>query len=235
MTIKHICFDGDGVLWSGTNEGYIQCFHRAIAEVGVSLNLEKVHERAMLHWGKSAVHVIEGIIPEFPLLVDEAVERFHALLITDFFRDTAQPIPGVKDALAELHARGDLTLSLITGMISPNRTVICKRFGIEDYLDIAFSPTDSDDPKLQKTTGYHLKEIMRQEGLAPSEVVVVGDSGSDLVMAQNCNASFVAVLSGHFTREQALELGVADILESAAELPQWVRGREREREQSIVL
>ncbi len=235
MTIKHICFDGDGVLWSGTNEGYIRCFHQAVAEVGVSLHEEQVHERAMVHWGKSAVHVLEGILQGYPLLVEEAVEHFHKLLVTDYFRDAAQAIAGVRESLAELHQSGGFTTSLITGMISENRVVMCERFGLEDSLDYAYSPTDSDDPKLQKTTGYHLREIMKSEGLDPSEVVVVGDSASDLVMAQNCGVSFVAVLSGNFSREQVLELGVTDILESAAEMPQWVRGRNREIEQGIPL
>jgi phosphoglycolate phosphatase len=62
----------------------------------------------------------------------------------------------------------------------------------------------------------------RDTGLEPAEVVVVGDNTHDLEMARSAGAGWaIGVLSGNSDRHH-LEPVADVILESAAELPDWL-------------
>jgi FMN phosphatase YigB (HAD superfamily) len=69
LMLKHIVFDCDGVLWDGTNEGYVQCYHRAALEAGAAIDYALANQRILANWGTSAQQEIEGLLPDHPHLV----------------------------------------------------------------------------------------------------------------------------------------------------------------------
>ena len=159
--LKHIIFDCDGVLWEGTNEGYVRCYHRAAVEVGIELDYGVARERIVANWGRSAQHEIEGMIPEHPECVGEVVRRYRRLVRSDLFLERRGPDPRrARDpaiAPAALSALGDHG----DERRQPRHAAV--RFKLRGYLRHALSTGDSDDPARQKHTGYHLRQLLEWE------------------------------------------------------------------------
>jgi phosphoglycolate phosphatase-like HAD superfamily hydrolase len=218
--LKHIIFDCDGVLWEGTNEGYVRCYHRAAVEAGIELDYAVARRRILANWGRSARREVEGMIPDHPQLVADVVERYRRLVRSDLFLSTAALIPGVKQTLESLSGR--YGLSAITGMNADNLATLLARFELRSYLRHALSTGDSDDPSRQKHTGYHLRQVLDWEALAPCEVLCVGDAPVDVEMAQQVQAPIVVVLTGHLDQLHAGKLGVLATIPTVADLPQWI-------------
>jgi phosphoglycolate phosphatase-like HAD superfamily hydrolase len=221
--LKHIVLDCDGVLWQGTNEGYFQCYHRAALEAGLELDFETARQRILVNWGQSALAEIRGMIPDHPHRVAEVAQNYERLVRSDLFLNTASLVAGAREALGELTRK--FRLSAITGMNRDNLDDLMRRFELADCFRFRLSTSESDDPRKQKPTGYHLRRLIDSEGLQPHEVLCVGDAAADVAMARSQSAPVVVVLTGHLTRSQARELGVTDILPSVASLPDWLRTR----------
>jgi phosphoglycolate phosphatase-like HAD superfamily hydrolase len=220
MALKHIVFDCDGVLWHGTNEGYFTCYHQAALEVGVALDLEVVRERILQNWGQSVRLEVEGMLPDHPELVAEVSQRYERLVRSELFLSRASLVAGAFRTLEALASH--YALSAITGMNADNVEAMFARFGLRRFFRHAFSTAETDDPKRQKATGYHLGQLLESEQLVPEEALCVGDAAVDVQMAWRQRVPIVVVLTGHLTAEQARGLGVGAIISSIADLPSWL-------------
>jgi phosphoglycolate phosphatase-like HAD superfamily hydrolase len=218
--LKHIVFDCDGVLWQGTNEGYVKCYHRAAVEAGIEIDYALAQRRILANWGTSAQHEVEGMIPDHPHRVAEVVERYRQLIRSDLFLGTATLVPGVRQALQSLSPH--YALSAITGMNADNLPKLLDRFELRDCFRHTISTGETNDPALQKRTGYHLRQLLDWETLAPHEALCVGDAQVDVQMAERQQVPIVVVLTGHLDERQARDLSVRAILRSAADLPAWI-------------
>ena len=217
---KHLVFDCDGVLWQGTNDGYFVCYHRAATEAGIGLDFDLARERILKNWGKSARMEVEGMIPEYPDRVNDVVARYRKLVRSDLFLSTASLVPGTGETLKVLSRK--FGLSAITGMNFANLTRLLSRFELRQHFKHAISTSETDDPAQQKATGYHLRQLMEQEGLGSGDVLVVGDALSDVQMARSQGVDIVAVLTGHLTEEEARRLGVTKTLPDVTALTEWL-------------
>jgi phosphoglycolate phosphatase len=220
MALKHIVFDCDGVLWSGTNEGYFRCYHAAALEAGIPLDFEVARQRILENWGLSMLQEVKHMLPDHPALVPQVVQNYRRLVHSDMFLSCASLIPGTVSALQSLAAR--YRLSAITGMNPKNLDTLLARFHLRSFFRHVISTGDVSEPHKQKKTGYHLGSLLRQEGLKPNEALVVGDALVDVEMARQQQVPLVVVLTGHLDRQQAQELGVEHVLSSIADLPKWL-------------
>jgi phosphoglycolate phosphatase-like HAD superfamily hydrolase len=160
------------------------------------------------------------MIPDHPQLVADVVQRYRRLVRSDLFLSTAVLIPGVKQTLESLSRR--YGLSAITGMNADNLATLLARFELRSCLRHALSTGDSDDPARQKHTGYHLRQVLDWESLAPCEVLCVGDALVDVEMARQVQAPIVVVLTGHLDQVHADQLDVVATLPTVADLPEWI-------------
>lgn len=226
MTLKHIVFDCDGVLWEGTNDGYFKCYHQAALEAGIEIAYEVARQRILAYWGQSAEREVEQMIPEHPDRVPSVLRNYQRLIRSDLFLSTAALIGGVPETLDQL-ARS-YRLSAITGMNTDNLGKLLDRFRLRPYFQHLLSSGETDDPDKQKATGYHLRQLLEGEGLEPGEALCVGDALCDVQMAQRRQVPIVVVLTGHLTEVEARALGVAGVLPSLRFLPEWIvrRGRD---------
>jgi phosphoglycolate phosphatase-like HAD superfamily hydrolase len=220
MTLKHIVFDCDGVLWNGTNEGYFKCYHQAAVEEGIPLDVKTAQSRILTNWGQSAEIEVRGMIPEHPNLVPHVLDRYERLVRSALFLDTASLIPDADTTVRRLGR--DFGASVITGMNADNLHQILDRFRLRGVFQHTISTSETDDPRKQKPTGYHLGRLLVAEGLTPDEVLCVGDAVSDVQMATRQRVPIVVVLTGHLTECQARQLGVCDVIPSVADLPAWL-------------
>lgn len=218
--LKHIIFDCDGVLWQGTNEGYVKCYHRAAVEAGIHLDYSLARERILANWGTSAEHEVEGMVPDHPHLVPEIVARYRRLVRSDLFLSTATLVPGTQPTLQTLSRR--FGLSAITGMNTDNLAKLLNRFDLSAYFRHVISTGETNDPTRQKGTGYHLGRLLHDEAISPDEALCVGDAPVDVQMAQRQQVPVVVVLTGHLDAQQAHDLCVDAVVDSVADLPSWI-------------
>lgn len=218
--IRHLVFDFDGVLVRGTNEAYFRCYEWAAREAGIPLSSAVVHERILMNWGESVRKEVEGLLPDHPEKVNEVIARYESKIEEEMLL-SAVLIPGAAETLTQLSEQ--YSLSIISGMNIRSLKILLSRFGIEPCLVDYVSTCRSHDPAKQKSTGYHLGELMKTRGLASSEVICVGDGSSDVSMAQNKGVRIVVVLTGILDEPSARRLGVSDILPDVSALPEWLR------------
>lgn len=77
---------------------------------------------------------------------------------------------------------------------------------------------DLDDPNHAKPHAHIAETIMRHEGIAPENTIMVGDDRNDVGMARNAGIEPAVVLSGHFNCEEAEALGVRYIIDDVSSL-----------------
>lgn len=163
----------------------------------------------------------------FPRLSDEdqmlAVARFNE--ITSVQGSTmAVALPGIVDTLAALHKRS-YRLGVATNDSTSGAEKTLVTLGVAQLFDAAYGYDAVANPKPAPDT---IQAFCDLTGLRASEIAMVGDNRHDLEMARagGCGLA-VGVLSGTGTRESLAE--IADvILDSVADLPDFLSARVRE-------
>jgi phosphoglycolate phosphatase-like HAD superfamily hydrolase len=217
--IEHVSFDFDGVLATGSNTAYVDCFHRALEEVGVSLDPELERQRILELWGRPVEEHVSLLLLEHPEKVPAAVEIFLEARRSPAFRAQVSLFPGAEDVLIKLAQ--DYSLSIVSG---------AERALIESVLGKQLLPLFSSihsgyelTPELGKPSPYMLELAMQTAGTEPAKTAYLGDAPIDLRAAIAAKTTPMAILTGHLTRLQAQQIGAKLILEDIRELPDTVK------------
>jgi phosphoglycolate phosphatase len=136
----------------------------------------------------------------------------------------AVALPGIVDTLATLHKRS-YRLGVATNDSTSGAEKTLVTLGVAQLFDAAYGYDAVANPKPAPDT---IQAFCDLTGLKPSEIAMVGDNRHDLEMARagGCGLA-VGVLSGTGTRESLAE--IADvILDSVADLPDFLSARVRE-------
>lgn len=114
-----------------------------------------------------------------------------------------RPFPGVPELLQELRGLGQAM-----GIATSKRRVPLSRqlegFGWTGYFDPIVTP---DEVQAGKPHPESLELILRQTGLAPEELVMVGDTPFDLEMARHAGVPSVAVGHGFYGEAELAAFG----------------------------
>lgn len=218
--IKLIVFDFDGVIITGSNQGYFNCYHKALESVGIKLNPEKERSRILERWGQHHRREIELLLKEHPDKVDDAVKVYDENFSNTVYGDTIHLIEGAKETLEGLSKKYILTISSGTERDSLERLI--KKFDIV-YFKKIISGYDLKGHKQQKPSPFSIDIIAEEFKIPKGEIVCVGDGMTDVLMAQNAGVIPIVVLSGHLNEEEARSLGVKYIIPSIKELPKTLR------------
>ena len=218
--LKHIVFDCDGVLWQGTNEGYLACYHGAAVEAGIEIDLRAGQPADPRQLGsiRPARNRGDDPRPSAPRRGSvRALSPTRAFRSFSGHRHARSRRPASLAALSRRYG-----LSAITGMNADNLAKLLDRFELRAFFRHAISSGEANDPAQQKRTGFHLRQVLDWEAVAPHEALCVGDALVDVQMARQQQVPIVVVLTGHLDERQARDLGVEAILRSVADLPAWI-------------
>jgi len=134
------------------------------------------------------------------------------------------PLPGVREALAELH-RGGLKLGVATNDSTGGAERTLAALGVSQLFVAAYGYDAVANPKPAPDIVHAFSDLT---GLKLSEIAMVGDNRHDLEMARAGGVGLaVGVLSGTGTRE-TLEPLADVVLGSVAELPALLAGLGRD-------
>ncbi len=235
--IKGILFDKDGTLvdfnatWLGVAdfmamdaaEGDRWKADRLLAAAGYDFATKRFKPDSIFASGTN-MDVVELW---FPRLSDEdqmlAVARFNEITSVQG-SSMAVALPGIVETLGVLH-RKSYRLGVATNDSTTGAEKTLLTLGVAQLFDAAYGYDAVANPKPAPDTILAFSDLT---GLRPAAIAMVGDNRHDLEMARagGCGLA-IGVLSGTGTRESLSQ--IADvILDSVADLPDFLSARVKE-------
>lgn len=126
--------------------------------------------------------------------------------------------PGVSELINELSNR-KIRLAVITNKTETTAIKIINHFFQPGLFEYILGCSDKFKPKPDPEIGLYLCNSM---ALKPSEVLYVGDSGSDMTFGNNAGFYPVGALWGYRSREELIQNGAAAVVESPEGLVEFL-------------
>jgi phosphoglycolate phosphatase len=168
-----------------------------------------------------------GLTPE-QSRVDEAFEWFRGELHEIYTAHPPTPLAGVENALEALRSQG-VKIALTTGFSRDVAELILAAMGWGIGADRDSTVADvlvcSDEVPNGRPAPDLILEAMRRAGVEDfDDVVAAGDTAVDITAAQNAGVTSIGVLTGHLGSDAFQSVGADVVLESTAELPEYLLG-----------
>jgi len=127
------------------------------------------------------------------------------------------PMPGAFDTITRLKAAG-IAVTLTTGFSPVTRDALLDSLGWTGLADLVLSPGDVG--RGRPFPDLNLTALIRTEALGVQNMLVAGDTSSDMLSGVRAGAGrVVGVLSGAHDEETLVAAGASDILPGIAGLP----------------
>jgi len=207
-----IAFDWDGTL-SDSTAIITRCIQLAVVDVGGRLPSDKDASYVIgLGLMQALAHAAPDVSPDkYPEL--GARYKHHYLA----HQNDIALFDGVLSMLADLKARNHV-LAVATGK---------SRRGLDDALQTSalqglFDGSRTADETAGKPHPLMLQELMREFGVEPDRLLMVGDTTHDLQMALNAGCPSVGVSYGAHEPAAFTELSPRHVAHSVADLRAWL-------------
>ncbi|MFH1177794.1 MAG: HAD family hydrolase [Acidobacteriota bacterium] len=142
-----------------------------------------------------------------------ALERYVVNLETALQPGTVQVLPGARELLADLAARPEIRIGLLTGNIAPGAEIKLKAAGLLGWFEIGAYGSDSENRDALVPVARERALARWGDDFAGTRTVVVGDAPADIRCARAGGARAVAVASGWTPREHLAALAPDAILD----------------------
>jgi phosphoglycolate phosphatase len=183
------------------------------------------HDYIRRSMGQSKIAVFTEVLGGDHHRAEQANAAFERAFDQAVGRGEVAPMPGAETTFAILRDAG-VRVCLTTGFSPATRDGIVGALGWEGAVDLALSPSDAG--RGRPWPDMILTAILRLRIDDVSEVAVVGDTASDLLAGTRAGASLVVgVLSGAHARDELVEAPHTHIVDSVADVPRLLVGRDR--------
>jgi phosphoglycolate phosphatase len=215
--ITTACLDMAGT--TVADEGSVlAAFGAAIAEYGLTPGADGYDEAmTVVHatMGQSKIEVFRRILRDSDraLRANAVFEASYADAVRD---GLVTPLPGAAETITALRAAG-IRVCLATGFAPATRDALLDALGWWPLIDLALSPADAG--RGRPWPDLPLTALIRLSGGAVSELLVAGDTVSDVESGRRAGAGLVAgVLTGSGDRAALEQAGAPHILDSVTGL-----------------
>jgi phosphoglycolate phosphatase len=196
----------------------LAAFTAAAADAGLVPGAPGYDEAmAVVHetMGQSKIEVFRRILgaEDRARRASQVFEASYAEAVRD---GLVRPLPGAAETIIGLRAAG-IRVCLATGFSPATRDVVLDALGWRPLIDLALSPADAG--RGRPWPDLALTALLRLGGGAVSELVVAGDTPSDIEAGLRAGAGVVAgVLTGRAGRAELEQAGAPHILNSVTGL-----------------
>lgn len=215
--VKLVIFDFDGVIITGSHEGYFTCYHRALEAVGVQLDPAEERKRIIENWGKGYKLQLEYLLRDHPKLLSNAITAYEKCYYSPIFSKNIRLIKDADRTLRTLNK--EYTLAIASGMMKKTLYKLLQKFNIQDIFQAVIAGDEIQNPEDKKPAPFMLSKILEHFSISEEQAVYVGDAANDVKMARNAGIIPIVVLTGHLTRKEATSLGVRTIIPNITYLP----------------
>jgi HAD superfamily hydrolase (TIGR01549 family) len=130
----------------------------------------------------------------------------------------ARIYPGMEKILNSIKESGKI-LALFTGKGTPTTTITLQEFRIEKYFDYVVT---GNDVVKRKPSSEGLFKIMKHFAFQPDEMLMVGDSVSDVKAAHEAGVKIAAVVWDSYAKEKVLQMKTDFVFNDTKEFQDWL-------------
>lgn len=211
--LKLVVFDCDGTLVD-SQHSIIACMEAAWRAFGLTVPPTASDVRRVV--GLPLVESIARLHPDGTGTDHSALADCYKQAFTAMRRGgpEEEPLfPGVRDAIERLAEAGVL-LGIATGKGRRGLSLTLSRHGLMDFF---VTRQTADDAPGKPNPGMLLR-AMEETGAGPAEIVMVGDTTFDMMMARNAGVPAVGAGWGYHEPEELRGAGAGVVIQSCAEL-----------------
>ena len=207
-----VVFDWDGTLIDSTAT-IARSIQAAAADLGLPV---PDFEQASHVIGLGLQDALARAVPSLP---PERAHDFSMRYRYHYFaaEDTLALFEGARELIEALHASG-VPLAIATGKSSHGLARAMKTTGMTAF----FASTRCADQTLPKPHPAMLLELSDEFGVETNRMLMIGDTTHDLQMAAAARTEAVGVTYGAHPRDQLAALQPMALVDSVAELRQWL-------------
>lgn len=207
-----IAFDWDGTLFDSTAI-ITRCLQAAVRDVGGTVPSDRAASHVI---GMGLMQALAYAAPDVPEdQYPELGRRYRQHYTAQ--QDDISLFDGVLPLLAELRQRNH-HLAVATGMGRAGLDLALRAAQLQGVFDASRTA----DETAGKPHPRMLQELMREFGLAPDRVLMVGDTTHDLQMARNAGCASVAVSYGAHPVAGFAQWRPLYVAHSVAQLRDWL-------------
>ena len=233
-----LLFDIDGTLLTGATRAHVEAVHRALTDVYGLADPAAVHVEAA---GRTDLEIARAIMLNSGVSAgrfDARIDEFRAACVAEYAQRCPESladrvVPGIAPLLAELAARPNVVLSLVTGNLEPIARLKLARAGLGGWFRAGqggFGSDSEDRTELPAIARRRAGRLLGSEGPlagrppysrdgdAPSyprdHTIVIGDTPRDIACARADDVRCVAVTTGPYGAEA---LSRADAVAASAD------------------
>jgi pyrophosphatase PpaX len=133
-------------------------------------------------------------------------------------RRLARLYPGMIDVVRFLHQRGT-RLAIFTGKGTHTTRITLEECGIAEYFDMIVT---GNDVVQHKPSAEGIRKIISHFQLNPDEVLMVGDSVSDVKASHEAGVKIAAVLWDSYGKEHVMRMQTDYVFHDVTELHRWL-------------
>jgi HAD superfamily hydrolase (TIGR01509 family) len=195
--------DVDGTLVD-TNYQHALAWYRAFRQHGVTLALWEIHRRIGMGGDQLVTSLVgEGFEDRYGDDVRAAEKALYLALMPE-----VQPLPGARDLLEALHARGHTIV--LASSAKPDE--LQHYIQLLDAHEIVDGWTDSGDVEKTKPEPDIVKAAVEKSG--QDRAVMIGDSVWDCESAKRAGLQTIGVLTGGFSEDELQDAGAVAVFRS---------------------
>ncbi len=139
--------------------------------------------------------------------------------------DQVREVEGALALVDSLKSKG-LKVGILTRGSRSYATTVLSRIGFDGQI-MHLVCRDDYPMEEAKPNRLAMSRIASKLDCRPEECLFIGDHPMDLECAKASGATFIGVLTGSTSREGWSETGCAAVIESVADLPEWLKNRDR--------
>jgi len=152
---------------------------------------------------------------------EELFKQAHQLFLDIYdqhFTVESAMYSGALEGLTALHEQS-YVLACVTNKPRRFTPPLLEAFGIDHFFEHLIC---GDDLSVKKPDPKVLQTILKQANFSPLQAIMVGDSASDIKAAQSANMKSFCVSYGYHQGKGVDALGADYIIDSIAEIPQYL-------------